>query len=70
MFVKAPSLEEMERRLRARQTDSEEKIRERIAKAEREMEFASQFDVVLVNDDLEKAKREAVRLVREFIDAK
>ena len=70
VFVKAPSLEEMERRLRARQTDSEEKIRERIAKAEREMEFASQFDVVLVNDDLEKAKREAVRLVREFIDAK
>ncbi len=70
VFVKAPSLEEMEKRLRARQTDSEEKIRERIAKAEREMEFASQFDVVLVNDDLEKAKREAVELVREFIDSK
>ncbi len=70
VFVKAPSLEEMERRLRARQTDSEEKIRERIAKAEREMEFASQFDVVLVNDDLEKAKREAVGLVREFIHSK
>ncbi len=68
VFVKAPSLEEMERRLRARKTDSEEKIRERIAKARREMEFARQFDVVLVNDDLESAKKEAVELVRSFIE--
>jgi len=68
VFVKAPSLEEMEKRLRTRKTDSEEKIRERIAKARREMEFAKRFDVVLVNDDLETAKKEAVELVRSFID--
>ena len=67
VFVKTPSLEEMERRLRSRKTDTEEKIRERVAKAEKEMGFAPRFDVVLVNDDLEKAKREAVDLVRSFI---
>ena len=66
VFVKTPSLEEMERRLRARQTDSEEKIRERVAKAQKELGFAPRFDVILVNDDLEKAKEEAGRLVREF----
>ena len=66
VFVKTPSIEEMERRLRARKTDSEEKIKERVAKAEKEMEFAPRFDVILVNDDLEKAMAEAVELVRKF----
>jgi guanylate kinase len=66
VFVKTPSLKEMERRLRARKTDSEEKILERIAKAKREIEFAKDFDVILINDDLESAKREAENLVRSF----
>lgn len=66
VFVKTPSLEEMERRLRARKTDSEEKIKERVAKAEKEMGFAPEFDVILVNDDLERAKDEAVELVKRF----
>ena len=70
VFVKAPSLEEMERRLRERRTDSEEKIAERVAKAEREMGFAKEFDVILVNDDLEKAKKEAERLVESFIEGR
>lgn len=69
VFVKTPSLGEMERRLRERKTDSEEKIRERIAKAEKELEFAANFDVILVNDDLEVAKREATELVRNFINS-
>jgi len=68
VFVKAPSLKEMERRLRARKTDSEEKIAERMAKAGREIEFARNFDVILINDDLERAKDEAERLVRSFIE--
>ncbi len=67
VFVKSPSLEEMERRLRARKTDSEEKIQERVAKAEKEMGFAPRFDVVLVNDDLEQAKSEAVQMVKAFL---
>ena len=70
VFVKAPSMEAMEQRLRARKTDSEEKIRERIAKAEREISYAERFDVILVNDDLEVAKREAEILVRQFISGK
>ena len=67
IFVKPPSLEEMERRLRNRKTDSEEKIIERLAKAEREMSFAKDFDVILINDDLEKAKKEAFNVVSKFL---
>ena len=70
VFVKAPSMEAMEQRLRARKTDSEEKIRERIAKAEREISYAERFDVILVNDDLEAAKSEAENLVSQFISVK
>lgn len=70
VFVKAPSLEVMEQRLRSRKTDSEEKIRERIAKAEKELDYASRFDVILVNDDLEQTKKEAEALVGKFISGK
>ena len=67
IFVKPPTLEEMERRLRGRQTDSEEKIMERVAKAEKELSYAKEFDQVLINDDLEIAKAEAFDLVSNFI---
>lgn len=67
IFVQPPSIEEMEKRLRNRKTDSEEKIRERVAKAERELRFAKDFDVVLINDDLETAQKEAEILVADFI---
>jgi guanylate kinase len=66
IFVKPPSIEEMERRLRARKTDSEEKIKIRVAKAEKEMEYALKFDVILINDDLAQAKKEAAELVSSF----
>ena len=69
IFVKPPSLEEMERRLRNRGTDSEEKIIERVAKAAKEMKYAKEFDVILVNDDLEKSKKEAFNLVEKFIES-
>ena len=68
IFVQPPSIEEMERRLRGRQTDSEEKIKERVAKAEKELKFAKDFDVILVNDNLEDAKAEAYKLVENFIE--
>lgn len=67
VFVQSPSIDEMERRLRNRKTDSEEKIKERVAKAEKEMKFSKDFDVILVNDDLEKAKISAYNLIKEFI---
>ena len=67
IFVQPPSIEEMEKRLRNRKTDSEEKIQERVAKAERELKFANDFDVVLINDKLEIAKKQAEDLVDNFI---
>ena len=67
IFVKPPSLKEMEKRLRNRQTDTEDKISERLAKAEKEMNYAKQFDVILINDNLEVAKNEAYQLVQNFI---
>ncbi|MDO9262202.1 MAG: guanylate kinase [Flavobacteriaceae bacterium] len=67
IFVQPPSIEEMEIRLRNRQTDTEEKIVERVAKASKEMIFAKDFDVILLNDDLEIAKQKAHDLVETFL---
>lgn len=67
VFVSPPSVEELERRLRNRQTESEEKIAMRLAKATRELEAAKDFDVVLKNYDLEYAKTDAYRLVSDFL---
>jgi len=66
VFVKTPSIEIMEKRLRSRKTESEEKIQERLAKAEKELSYAKDFDIILVNDDLDTAKKEAEKLVGKF----
>lgn len=63
IFVQPPSIEELRRRLEARQTDSAAKIEQRVAKAAYELEFAPQFDAVIINDDLKRAKREVVDFV-------
>jgi len=68
VFVQPPSVEELRQRLKARSTETTEKIAMRIAKAEHELSFASQFDVVIVNDDLEKAFTEAEKVLSEFLD--
>ena len=49
-------------------TDAPEVIESRIAKAEFELGFADKFDTVIVNDDLEKAKAEALKVIRNFIE--
>lgn len=67
VFVKVPSMEELERRLRARGTDSEEQLQRRLAKAAYELQFESEFDVVLINDVLAHALREAEDIVRNFL---
>ncbi len=67
MFVQAPSIEELEKRLRSRGTDSEEKIAERLAKASMEMERAPEFDNIIVNDELERAKKEAAEVLENFL---
>lgn len=67
VFVKAPSIEELERRLKSRQTESSEKIAIRIQKAKHEMAFEKEFDVALINVDLEHSLPEAEKLVRDFL---
>ncbi|MCR9171423.1 MAG: guanylate kinase [bacterium] len=68
IFVKPPSYEELEKRLRGRSTETEEKINQRMEKATKELAFSKEFDNVLVNDDLDVACDQAASLVREFLD--
>lgn len=63
IFILPPSKEELERRLRGRGTDAEDLIRKRLDKADYELSFAPQFDVTIVNDDLDKAVSEVKELV-------
>lgn len=67
LFIQPPSVEELRRRLVGRATDTPKAIEERLAKAEFEMTFAPQFDHIIVNDDLETAKQETLRLVESFL---
>ncbi len=69
VFVMPPDEEELERRLRGRDTDSEDKIRQRLAKARKEIGRADRFDHILWNRDLEVAKTEAYNLVKIFVGA-
>ncbi len=70
VFVAPPGAEALGERLRKRSTESEEKIAVRIAKASYELEFAPRFDIVLINDDLEKALKEAEVIVGDFLSGK
>lgn len=67
LFIQAPSIEELERRLITRGTDSSDKIKQRIEKASWEMEQAAFFDHTIINDDLDRAKAEAKKLLIEFL---
>ena len=67
IFIQPPSVEELRRRLVGRGTDTPEAIENRLAKAEYEMTFAPQFDHIVVNDDLETAKAETLKLVEAFL---
>lgn len=69
VFIQPPSVEELRRRLVGRGTDSPEVIESRIAKAEYELSFARKFDAVVVNDDLEKAQKETLNILRKFLTA-
>ena len=67
VFVQPPSVEELKKRLTQRSTETDDKIAMRIAKAEHELSFAPQFDVVLVNDNLEQAFTEAEKVIAGFL---
>ncbi|MEH6304929.1 guanylate kinase [Olivibacter sp. CPCC 100613] len=67
VFVQPPSLNVLIERLRGRGTDTEEKLKERIEKAGKELAYAEKFDIILKNDDLDKACQEASELVLDFL---
>ena len=70
IFIQPPSIDALRERLIGRNTDEMEQIEQRLAKAEYEMSFAPQFDCILVNDDLDVAKQEAVALLNEFLQGR
>ena len=68
VFIQPPSLDELERRLKSRNTDSINKIAMRVAKAEKEIEQAKDFDVIVVNDQLELAIQTIRSTISRFIE--
>lgn len=67
IFIQPPSINELRRRLESRATDAPQVIEDRLNKAAYELTFASQFDKVVVNDDLDKAKTETLQIIQEFL---
>ena len=67
VFVKAPSFDELERRLRERATESAGEIGERLALARRQMELEGEFHHVVLNDDVERAVEELADIVRSAL---
>lgn len=68
IFVMPPSLAVLEQRLRSRGTDSEEAIVKRLARSAEELKKAPQFDVTIVNDDLQRAVAETRKVIEKFLD--
>ena len=67
IFIQPPSIEALRERLEGRATDAPEVINDRIARAEYELSFAPQFDKVVVNGDLEEAKRQTLEAINAFL---
>lgn len=68
IFIQPPSIEALRERLNGRATDAPEVIEQRLQRAEYELSFAEKFDVVVVNDDLETAKQDALKAIKAFAD--
>ncbi len=67
VFVAPPSLNELKKRLENRHTETPESIQKRLARAKEELTFIDKFDEVVINDDIEKAKKEIYQTVASFI---
>jgi len=67
IFVMPPSVEELERRLRMRGTESEENIKKRLGRSAEELKMSNLFDMTIVNDDLESAVDRTQRAITEFL---
>lgn len=67
IFVKAPSVKELKKRLSSRNKDSNESIEARIQKAQKEIEKESEFDLSIINNNLDLAKKESFNIVKKFL---
>ncbi len=68
IFIQPPSIDELQKRLVTRNTDSQENIEKRVKKAEYELTFANQFDAIIVNDNLEQAISDTKLLITNFLN--
>lgn len=68
LFIEAPGIDELKRRLESRGTESEESLNARINKASYEISFKHSFNHIIVNDDLSRAKKEAENIVEQFLE--
>lgn len=66
IFIKPPSLEELELRLRKRGSETEETIALRLANAQEELKLAPRYDEIVVNDDLDRATQELLALIERY----
>ena len=69
IFIQPPSIEELRRRLEKRATDTPQIIAHRLEKAAFELSFSSQFDVILINDELSQAQQRAYHIVQRFLQS-
>ena len=67
IFIQPPSIEELENRLRKRSTETEDKIQLRMSKATEELAHSKDFDVIVVNDNLEEAIEKVEKEIRQFL---
>ena len=68
IFVKPPSLESLKKRLIKRNKDSKKSISKRLIKSKHELIRANNFDKILINDDLDLAKKKVLKIVKEYLD--
>lgn len=68
IFIRPPSLEVLAERLHRRNTETESSFRHRLERARHEMTYADRFDAIVVNDDLDRALEETIRLIQAFLD--
>ena len=68
LFIQPPSIAELRKRLEGRATDAPEVIDQRIARAEFELTFAEKFDKIVVNDILEYAEADALKVIEDFLN--
>jgi len=66
-FIEPPSVDELKRRLQSRGTESEESLNARVNKASYELSFKHYFDHIIINDDLDRAVKQAEEIVKVFI---